>query len=82
MVNIANLRLEADNKNEVIHSKDVVVNAITQVRKANHQVTFERKERLRNALSEYYKAIYGQNHSDSKELLTDDLADNVKKTDE
>lgn len=59
VVNIANLCLEADNKNELIHSKDVVVNAITLVGKVNHQVTFERKERLRNALSEDYKTIYG-----------------------
>ena len=74
--------MEADNKNEVIHSKDVVVktiDAITLLGKANHQMTFERKERLKNALSEDYKTICEQDRSDSKQLLRDDLADNVKK---
>ena len=82
VVEIANLCLEANNKNEVIHSKDVVVkaiDAITLLGKANHQMTFERKERLKNALSEDYKTICEQDHSDSKQLLGDDLADNVKK---
>ena len=84
MVEIANLCLEADNKNEVIDSKgkDVVVktiDAITLLGKANHQMTFERKEILKNALSEDYKTICEQDHSDSKQLLGDDLADNVKK---
>ena len=41
-------------------------------------MTFERKERLQNALLEDYKTIE-QDHSDSKQLLGDDLADNVKK---
>ena len=82
VVEIANLCLEADNKNEVIHSKDVVVkavDAITLLGKSNHQMTFQRKERLKNALSEDYKTICEQDHSDSKQLLGDDLADNVKK---
>ena len=82
MVEIANLCWEADNKNEVIHSKDVVVkaiDAITVLGKAKRQMTFERKERLKNALSEDYKTICEQDHSDSKQLLGDDLADNVKK---
>ena len=82
VVEIANLCLEADNKNEVIHSKDVVVkaiDAITLLGKANHQMTFERKERLKNALSEDYKTICEQDHSDSKQLLGNDSADNVKK---
>ena len=85
VVNVANLCLEADNKNEVIHSKGVVLkafNAIILVGNMNHQVAFERKERLRNALSEDYITIYGQDHSESKELLRDDLADNVKKAEE
>ena len=46
MVEIANLCLEANNKNEVIHSKDVVVkaiDAITLLDKMNYQMTFERK---------------------------------------
>ena len=82
VVEIANLCLEADNKNEVIRSKDIVVkaiDAITLLGKANHQMTFERKEKLKNAFPEDYKTIYKQDHSDSKQLVGDDLADNVKK---
>ena len=82
VVEIANLCLEADNKNEVIHSKDVVIkviDAITLLGKANHQMTFEIKERLKNGLSEDYKIICEQDHSDYKQLFGDDLADNVKK---
>ena len=82
MVEIANLCLEANNKNEVIHSKDVVVkaiDAITLLGKANHQMTFERKERLKHALSEDYKTICEQDPSDYKQLLGNDLVDNVKK---
>ena len=48
-----NLCLEADNKNDVIDSKDVVVkaiDAITLLGKLNHQTTFEMKERLKNVL--------------------------------
>ena len=51
---IANLCLESDNKNEVIHSKDGAVkslNGIILLGKVNDQMTFERKERLKNALS-------------------------------
>ena len=59
MVEIANLCLEADNKNEVM--------------------AIERKERSKNTLSEDYKTICEQDHSDSKQLLGHDLADNVKK---
>ena len=84
VVEIANLCLEADNKNEVIDSKgkDVVVktiDAITLLGKANHQMTFERKEILKNAFSEDYKTIFEQDHSDSKQMLGDDLVENVKK---
>ena len=82
VVEIANLCLEFDNKNEMIQSKDVVVKAIdtiTLLGKANDQMTFERKERLKNTLTRDYKTICEQDHSDSKELLGDDLADNVKK---
>ena len=70
--NIANLCLEADNKDEVINSKYVVVQVIdplTLLGKMNHQITFERNERLRNALPEDYKTICEQDHSESKELL-------------
>ena len=66
----------------MIHSKDVVVkalDAITLLRKANHQMTFERKEILKNAFSEDYKTIFEQDHSDSKQMLGDDLVENVKK---
>ena len=63
---IANLLyLEADNKNEVINSKDAVVKAIDAIPK--------------NALSEDYQTICEQDSSDSKQLLGDDLADKVKK---
>ena len=82
MVEIANSCLKAHNKSEVIHSKDVVrkiIDGITLLGKANHQMTFERKERLKNTLSEDYKTICEQERSDSKQLLVDDLADNVKK---
>ena len=82
VVEIANLCFKVDNKNEMIQSKDVVIKAIdtiTLLGKANHQMTFERKERLKNTLSRDYKTICEQDHSDSKELLRDDLADNVKK---
>ena len=82
VVKIANLCLEADNKNVVIQSKDVVVktiDAIALLGKVNHQITFERKERLKNALFEDYKTICEQVHSNSKQLLGDDLAHNVKK---
>ena len=63
MVEIANLCLEANNKNEVIHSKDVVVKAIeaiTQLSKVKHEMTFERKGILKNALPEDYKTICEQ----------------------
>ena len=63
VIDIANLCLEANNKNKVIHSKDVVVksiDAITLLRKVNQQMTFKRKERLKNALSEDDKTICEQ----------------------
>ena len=69
VIEIANLCLEADNKNEVIHSKDVVVkaiDAITLLDKANHQMAFERKERLKKPLLEDYKTIYEQDHYHSQ----------------
>ena len=53
MVGTANLCLEAENRNEVIHSKDIVVkatDAITLLGKVNHQMNFERNERLKNVL--------------------------------
>lgn len=53
VVGTANLCLEAENRNEVIHSKDIVVkdtDAITLLGKVNHQMNFERNERLKNVL--------------------------------
>ena len=41
-------------------------------------MTFERKKRLKNALSEDYKTIYEQDHSESKYLLRDNIADMKK----
>ena len=82
MAKIANLYLETDNKNEVIHSKHDAVKSldgITLLGKVNDQMTFERKERLKNALSKDYRTICEPHHSDSKKLLGDDLADNMKK---
>ena len=56
-----------------------VIDAVTLLGKVNHQITFKRNEIVNNALSEDYKTICGQDHSESKELLGDNLADNVKK---
>ena len=56
-----------------------VIDAVTLLGKVNHQITFKRNEIVKNALSEDYKTICGQDHSESKELLGDNLADNVKK---
>ena len=77
VVDIANLCLEADKKNVVIHLRDVVVKA-TLAGNVNHQITFETKERLKNALSEDYKTICEQDNFWSKQLLDQGLADNVK----
>ena len=82
MVQIANLCLEANNKNEVILSKDVAlkdVDAIVLLGKVNHQTSFKGKVKLKNALLEDYKTICEQDHSDFKQLLGDDLVDNGKK---
>ena len=77
MVEIGNLCLEADNKNEVIHSKVVFVKAIdatTLLGMAKRQMTFERKKILENPFSEEHGTICEQGHSDSKQLLGDGLA--------
>ena len=82
VIEIANLCLQVDNKNEVIHFKDGIVktiDAITLLSKVNHPMTFERKERLKYTLLEDYKIICEQDHSDSKQLLRDGLADAMKK---
>ena len=43
-------------------------------------MTFGRKEISKNTLSKDYETIYEQDHSDSKQLLGDDLTANVKKS--
>ena len=71
-LNIANLYLDADNKDRLIESKEVVVkaiDAITLLGRAPKQITFERKERLRSALSEDYRSICDQDHPSSKLLF-------------
>ena len=70
VVDIANLCWEVHSKNKVIHSKDVVkaIDAITLTGKVNHQMTFERKEKWKNALPEDYKTICEQDHSESKQF--------------
>lgn len=49
MVDIANLCLEADKKNVVIHSRDVaveVIDVITLLGNVNHHVTFQTKKKI------------------------------------
>ena len=70
-MNIANICLDVDNKNQLIESKELVVkaiDAITLLGRASKQITFERKEQLRSALSEDYQSICNQDHSSSKFL--------------
>ena len=66
VVDIANLCLEADSKNEMIPSNYVIVktrDAITMSGKVNNQMTFERKQRLNNTLSEEFKTIFEEDNS-------------------
>lgn len=66
VVDIANICLEADSKNEVIHSKDVIIktrDAITLLDKVNKQMTFERNQRLNNTLSEGFERIFEEVNS-------------------
>ena len=66
VVDIANICLEADSKNEVIPSKDVIVktrDAITLLDKVNNQMTFERNQRLNNTLSEGFETIFEEVNS-------------------
>ena len=63
---VANLCLEANSKNEVIYSKDVIVktgDAITLLGKMKNQMTFDRKQRLNNILSEEFKTIFEEDNS-------------------
>ena len=62
-MNIAIICLDADNKGRIIESEEVVVkaiNAITLLGTASKQITFERKARIRSALSEDYRSICNQ----------------------
>ena len=66
VVDIANICLEADSKNEVIPSKDVIVktrDAITLLDKLNNQMNFERNQRLNNTLSEGFETIFEEVNS-------------------
>ena len=81
VIDIANICLVADNKNRLIQSKDVVVRSIdtiTLLGRLSQQITIERKDRLKT-LSEDYRNICDQDHSNSKLLFGDDLAENVKR---
>ena len=82
VIDIANICLVADNKNRLIQSKDVVVRSIdtiTLLGRVSQQITIERKDRLKTSLSEDYRNICDQDHSNSKLLFDDDLAENVKR---
>ena len=64
----------------MIYSNKVIVkviDAFTLLGKVKHQITFERKYRLKNPLSEDYKIISEQDHSETKQFLVHDLADDV-----
>lgn len=66
VADIANLCLESNSKNEVIYSKDVIVktgDAITLLGKMKNQMTFDRKQRLNNILSEEFKTISEEDNS-------------------
>ena len=81
-MNIANICLDADKKDRLIESKEVVVktiDAITLLGRASKQITFERMERLKSALLKDYQSICDQDRSSSKFLLGDDLAENIRK---
>ena len=78
VINIANICLDAGNKNCMIESKEIIVKVIDTIillGRTSQQITFERKERLKSSLSEAYRATYDQDHSSSKFLLEEDLTD-------
>ena len=82
VLDIANICLVADNKNRLIQSKDVLVRSIdtiTLLGSVSQQITIELKDRLKTSLSEDYRNICDQDHSNSKLLFGDDLAENVKR---
>ena len=77
VIDIANICLVADNKNRLMQSKDDVVRSIdtiTLLGRVSQQITIERKYRLKTSLSEDYRNICDQDHSNSKLLFGDDLA--------
>ena len=47
--------------------------------RVSQQITIERKDRLKTSLSEDYRNICDQDHSNSKLLFSDDLAENLKR---
>ena len=55
------------------------IKIITLPGEANQQVTIEHKDRLKTSLSEDHRNILDQNHSNSKLLFGDDLAENVRR---
>jgi len=81
IIAIAETCLEADRNNKVVNSKTLVSNsidAITLLGKVSSQLTVERKEKLKYALSEDYKSLCDQDHPDSRYLLGDDLPESMK----
>ena len=66
-----------------IHSKDVdirAIDAITLLEKVGEAPNLWKKDKLRNDLSEDYKTICEKDNSEPKQLVGDDLADNLKKS--
>ena len=62
--------------------QDVVIlfiNAIALFGRANQQSTNEHKDRLKTSLSQDYRNICGQDHSDYKLLFGDDVAKNIRR---
>lgn len=55
------------------------IDAIALLGRANQQITNEHKDRLKASLSEDYRNICGQDHSDYKLLFGDDLAKNIRR---
>ena len=51
------------------------------MRRVDHQMKHEGKDRLKPALSENYRGLYEQDHSDSLYLFSENLAESsAKKT--
>ena len=79
-MNTANICLDTDNKDRLIESKKAVmklIDAITLLGRASEQIKFELKERLRFTLLEGCWSIC--DHSSSKFLFGDDLAEYIRK---